>query len=65
MTAAPDHLPFEDLERVYALLAETIDDVGLDREALLLSKLALLLAQEIGDYDKVAGAIEMARRDLD
>jgi hypothetical protein len=65
MTASPANLPFEDLERLYALLAETVDGVGPEREALFLSKLALILAQEIGDADKVTAAIAAARRDLD
>lgn len=65
MTEPSAGLPFEDLERIYALLAETIDDVGAEREAVFLSKLALILAQELGDHDKVAAAIEAARRDLD
>jgi hypothetical protein len=65
VTASPANLPFEDLERIYALLAESIDAVGAEHETLFLSKLALILAQEVGDYDKVAAAIEAARLDLD
>lgn len=62
----PDRqLPFEDLERIYGQLAEAIDDVGAEREALFLSKLALVLAREVGDPKKLADAIEVARRDLD
>jgi hypothetical protein len=65
VTASPATLPFADLERVYALLAESIDAVGPEREALMLSKLVLILAQEIGDYTTVAAAIETARLDLE
>ena len=61
----PSSLPFEDLERVYTLLAETIDGVGPEREGLFLSKLALVLAQELGNFPKVALAIDIARQDLD
>ena len=61
----PSSLPFEDLERVYTLLAETIDGVGPERKVLFLSKLALVLAQELGDFAKVALAIDIARQDLD
>jgi hypothetical protein len=61
----PSSLPFEDLERVYTLLAETIDGVGPEREVLFLSKLALVLAQELGNFPKVALAIDTARQDLD
>lgn len=64
MTVSPANLPFEDLESIYALLAETIDDIGAEREALFLSKLALILAQEIGDHGKVVAAMEVARRDV-
>jgi hypothetical protein len=64
VTGSPSNPRFEDLERIYALLAETLDDVGAERESLFLSKLALVLAREIGDHDKVALAIETARRDL-
>lgn len=57
-------LPFADLERVYDLIAAAIDRVGPERESLLLAKLALLLADEVGDYDAVAAAVAAAERDL-
>lgn len=57
-------LPFADLERVYDLIAAAIDRVGPERESLLLAKLALLLADEAGDYDAVAAAVAAAERDL-
>ncbi|MDA0340335.1 MAG: DUF2783 domain-containing protein [Proteobacteria bacterium] len=61
----PSSLSFEDLERVYALLAETIDGLGPEREALFLSKLTLVLAQALGDFETVTRAMDTARRDLD
>lgn len=57
-------LPFEDLERVYDLIAAAVDRAGPERESLLLAKLALLLAHEIGDYAAVAEAVAAAERDL-
>jgi hypothetical protein len=65
MTDASKELSFEELERIYGLLAEGIDAAGPEREALFLSKLALILARRIGDPDAVAAAIEAARQDLD
>jgi hypothetical protein len=57
-------LPFEDLERVYDLIAAAIDRVGPERESLLLAKLALLLADRLGDYESAAEAVAAAERDL-
>ena len=36
-------MPFDDLERVYESLAHSIDRVGLDHEAVFLTKLVLTL----------------------
>lgn len=52
------------LETVYERLAETIDAVGPDRETLLLAKLALLLARELDDPDRVIGLVAEAAQDL-
>lgn len=57
-------LDFPGLERVYDLLANTIDDVGQDNEALFLSKLCLLLAHEIPDISKIEAAIAVASLDI-
>jgi hypothetical protein len=46
-------LPFADLERVYEALAVAIDKVGPEREALMLARLALLLANDGGDVGRV------------
>lgn len=53
------------LETVYDRLAETIDAVGREKEALFLAKLVLLLAQAQDDADKVLALIGEAARDLD
>lgn len=45
------------LEDVYAALADGIDEAGPDREALFLSKVALLLAQALDDPTKALGLV--------
>lgn len=57
-------LPFADLERAYDLIAAAVDRAGPEREALLLAKLALLLADRVGDFAAVAEAVAAAERDL-
>ncbi len=57
-------LPFEHLEHVYEYLAEAIDRAGRDNEALFLAKLALALANEVGDLDTVQRCMAMAEKDL-
>lgn len=54
----------EELERIYDLMAEAIDAAGRDKEALFLSKLCLLLAENVGDESTVKECIEMAEKDL-
>ena len=58
-------MPFEELETVYDNLASAIDQVGSDKEALLLTKLALVLANRIGDLDTFNDALRTALQDLD
>lgn len=53
-----------DLEATYDRLAEAVDAAGEGRAELLLAKLVLLLAQELGDADRVAALIADAQRDL-
>ncbi len=55
-------LDFQGMETVYELLANTIDEVGRDKEALFLSKLCLMLAHEIPDISKIEAAVAVARQ---
>ena len=57
-------LTLPDLEKVYDLLAEAIDAVPADKTELLLVKLALLLAQDLGDRERFAALTVVAKRDL-
>lgn len=52
-----------DLEQVYDRLAEAIDQADTHSE-LMLVKLALLLARELGQRDRVEALISDALRDL-
>ena len=49
------------LEDFYTALALAIDDVGSDKETLLLSKLALLLAHELNQPQRAIALIEEAK----
>lgn len=57
-------LSIADLESVYDALAQAIDRVPADRSPLFLTKLALLLAREVGDRERVTRAVEAALADL-
>jgi hypothetical protein len=57
-------LALPDLEATYDRLAEAVDAAGPGKRELLLAKLALLLAEELGDADRVAVLIGEALRDL-
>ena len=57
-------LSLADLERVYDALAQTLDRAPQGRRELLLVKLALLLAQALGDGDEFARLAEIALEDL-
>lgn len=56
-------LSLSDLEQVYDDLASAIDRSGEHSERFL-AKLALLLAQELGDRKRVAQLIDTAQADL-
>lgn len=60
-----DKLKFNDLEKVYDLVAVSIDEVGPENEALFLSKLCLALAHNIGDMSVIEDAISIAATNLD
>ena len=53
---------FAELEQVYDLFAEAIDEAGPEQEALFLAKLALLLARQVPDVDCVREAVAVALR---
>jgi hypothetical protein len=54
----------ENLENLWERLAEAIDRAGREHEVLFLSKLALLLGNEMQDLAKVEQLIETALQDL-
>lgn len=51
-------------DALYRACAEAITEVGREREALFLARLALLLFEEVGDERRCLGAIAEAARDL-
>ena len=54
----------EELERIYDLMAEAVDTVGRDKEALFLAKLSLALANRLGDEEQVRECIAAAGQDI-
>ncbi len=54
-----------DVEAIYAALAETIDRVTPEKSELFLAKLALLMAHELDDLDRVRALIESAELGLE
>ena len=59
-----DEFPVQ-LESNYLALARAIDAAEPELQTHFLAKLALLLAQEIGDPDVINSAINLALQDLD
>lgn len=57
-------LTIPQLETVYDTLAESIDQAGGERTALFLTKLCLLLANQLGDDAKFAALAKTALADL-
>ena len=57
-------MPFEDLETAYEVLATAIDSAGPEREALFLTRLALLLGHELDDIAAFRNAIGSALEGL-
>jgi hypothetical protein len=57
-------LAVEELEAMWERLAEAIDRAGPEREALFLSKLAVLLADALGDRARAERLIEAALENL-
>ena len=58
-------MPFEDLESAYETLAVAIDSAGTQREALFLTRLALVLSHELGDITVFKNAIRTALEGLE
>jgi hypothetical protein len=58
-------MPSDDLEAAYEALAIAIDTAGEQREALFLTRLALVLGHELGDIAAFRNAIETALEGLD
>ena len=53
-------MPFEDFETAYETLAMAIDQAGPEREALFLTRLALVLGHELGDISAFKKAVATA-----
>lgn len=51
-------------ETIYFSLAESYDAVPPEKRELFLAKLALMLADEIGDSDRVRAAIATSQKNL-
>ena len=54
----------KEVEHVYDLIAEGIDQAGEYKSDLFLAKLSLALANLVGDAAKIASAVQSALRDL-
>lgn len=57
-------LNINELEQVYDHLAQGITAAGNEKEALFLTKLALLLANQVGNGDQVVASIDEALKNL-
>ena len=53
-------MPFEDFETAYETLATAIDEAGPEREALFLTRLALVLVHELSDITVFRKALAAA-----
>jgi hypothetical protein len=51
-------------DEFYTHCAQAINTAGRPRESLLLARLALLLADELGDIDRAKAAVDAALKDL-
>lgn len=59
-----ENLTPEDMEKSYDLIAESIDEVGIEQESLFLSKLCLALASQLGDLQKIEASVRLAKSHL-
>jgi hypothetical protein len=53
-----------DMEKTYDMIAQAVDSVSEERQALLLAKLCLTLAHRLGELDQLEDAIAIALQDL-
>jgi hypothetical protein len=60
-----DKMPFDDFEIAYDALAGAIDRAGEQKEALFLTKLALLLAHNLKDVKLFQQAVADALKDVE
>lgn len=58
-------MPFENFETAYETLAMAIDTAGPEREALFLTRLALVLGHELGDVTAFRNAVKTALEGLE
>ena len=58
-------MPSEDFEAAYEVLATAIDSAGSQREALFLTRLALVLGHELGDIAVFRTAVRTALEGLE
>jgi hypothetical protein len=58
-------MPFDEFEAAYEMLATAIDSAGEEREALFLTRLALVLGHELGDVVLFRKAITTALEGLE
>jgi hypothetical protein len=58
-------MPFDDFETAYEALATAIDSAGEAREALFLTRLALVLGHELGDIAVFRNAVKTALEGLE
>lgn len=56
-------IDIDGLEALWTALADRITAAGAEGEAVFLTKFAILLANEVGDYDRVARCLELAAVD--
>jgi len=59
----PQGLAIGELEDLWTLLSDGITEAGPERESLFLTKLAILLANELGDFQRVAECVKRAAVD--
>ena len=63
MSNPTSQLSFEQLESLYDELAGAIDEVGIDRESVFLTKLVLRLSSELGDVTRISTLIQECARE--